>query len=95
MPENPIEALYAAVAALPDDIRAYAVRFASRNYHLSADEYADKWARDQKDRAEAAALQAHRDETQIESVKELIARNPEALAAIVGVDGNSNAGEID
>lgn len=55
-------ALHSAINAIPEAERAYVVNFVGKNAHRPAKEMLDRLVADLAGRAEAAAIQRHRDE---------------------------------
>ncbi len=90
--ETAIASLHDVIKSIPEDIRAYAVRFENANRNLSTEALLLKWQGDQDDRAQAAALEKHRIEKVIGDLKDLTGdQQKEVLAALVGVEANGTA----
>jgi hypothetical protein len=77
-----IKALREVLKDIPEESHAHATAFARSNHGLSDKEFMEKWEAEMADRAEAAKLEAHRQE---KVVQEFMALHPETIAQVVGV----------
>ena len=91
--EDVLADLHAAVNTMPEAERAYSMRFLSKNADLSPEDFLAKFTADRADRAEAAAIQAHRDEKVLQDAKELVSRlGTDVLLA--GIASDSDSGNL-
>ena len=90
--EQQLKALWDAVNALPVEERDYAVRYVTRNAHLSFEDMLAKWRKDRTDREEAAKIQKHRDEKVLGEAEAILKRMGVEMA-LTGVKAGGKTGK--
>ncbi len=84
--------LHKAIVDFPEELRDYALRFASKNY-ADAEAMGEKWVADYVDRAMAADLQRHRDLAIIQDAEGAKARLG-ITVEVKGVSAEATAAEL-